>query len=177
MQSDYGLLGSILKTKRRIFVSYHHDSDQGYYNEFSRFFADEYEAIQDNSLDRLIDSTNTDYVIRRIREHHITGTSCTIVLCGPKTSLRKYVDWEIKATLDKDHSLIGVLLPNNLPDQQGNHYVPARLNDNIKTGYALFINWEDLNQGPTHLKTLIEAANNKSTALIDNSRALRKRNG
>ena len=101
MQDNYGLLGSILYSKRRVFVSYHHDSDQWYYNEFSGFFAEEYEAIQDNSLDRLIDSYNTDYVIRRIRENHITGTSCTIVLCGPQTRWRKYVDWEIKQASTK----------------------------------------------------------------------------
>jgi len=49
--------------------------------------------------------------MRGIRENFITGTSCTIVLCGAQTHLRKYVHWEIKATLDKEHGLIGVNLP------------------------------------------------------------------
>ena len=105
MASGYGLygLGILPKppVKRKIFVSYHHDNDQAYYNEFSRFFSDQYDAIQDSSLDRLIDSDDTEYVMRRIRENYITGTSCTVVLCGPQTRWRKYVDWEIKATLDK----------------------------------------------------------------------------
>jgi hypothetical protein len=46
--------------------------------------------------------------MQRIRDKHITGTSCTIVLCGSLTPWRKYVDWEIKATLDKEHGLIGI---------------------------------------------------------------------
>ena len=29
-----------------------------------------------------------------------SGSSCTIVLCGARTHERKYVDWEINATLD-----------------------------------------------------------------------------
>ena len=96
-------LAELLKTRPRVFVSYQHSADQHYYNEFSRIFADTYEAIADNSLERWIDSDDADYVMRRIRENHITGTSCSIVLVGVSTWGRKYVDWEIKATLDKSH--------------------------------------------------------------------------
>lgn len=42
--------------KRKVFLSYHHDGDQYYYNEFSKKFHDEYEAVTDNSLDRRVDS-------------------------------------------------------------------------------------------------------------------------
>lgn len=177
MSNSFGLRNLMIPTKRRVFISYHHDSDQWYYNEFSRFFADGYEAIQDNSLDRLIDSENTDYVIRRIRENYITGTSCTIVMCGPQTRWRKYVDWEIKATLDKMHGLIGIKLPNNPIDLQGRYHKPDRLQDNVDTGYAIQIDWNELNNGPDFLRNTIENANNKSSILISNSRDLRKRNG
>jgi len=51
--------------------------------------------------------------MQRIRDKYITGTSCTIVLCGPQARWRKYIDWEIKAALDKEHGLIGVWLTNN----------------------------------------------------------------
>lgn len=177
MSNGFGLRNLMIPTKRRVFISYHHDSDQWYYNEFSRFFADGYEAIQDNSLDRLIDSEITDYVIRRIREKHITGTSCTIVLCGPQTRWRKYVDWEIKATLDKNHGLIGIKLPNNPADLQGRYHKPDCLQDNVDTGYAILIDWNELNNGPEFLRSTIENANNKSSMFIFNSRDSRKRNG
>ena len=100
--------------KRSIFVSYHHGGDRNYYDAFLRLFAETYQVIEDNSVERKIDSDDSDYVIRKIREEFITGSSCTVVLCGADTPNRKFVDWEIKATLDKEHGLIGVNLPTNL---------------------------------------------------------------
>lgn len=122
--------------KRKVFISYHHGGDQAYYDEFSETFADTHDAIFDNSLERRIDSDNVDYVIQRILDKFITGTSCTIILCGGETPWRKYVDWEIKATLNKEHGLIGVILPTNSPDASGNFTVPDRLHDNIQSGFA-----------------------------------------
>ena len=171
-----GLLSGLGIPKRRIFVSYHHGNDRAYYDSFSQFFSASYDVIQDNSVDRNIDSTNTDYIIRNIRENYISGTSCTIVLCGAQTPWRKFVDWEIKATLDKNHGLIGINLPSN-PIQQGKYTVPDRLHDNVISGYALWIQWADLNAGPQFLVSKIVEANAKSSLLINNSRALRSRNG
>lgn len=163
--------------RRKIFVSYHHVGDQWYYNQLSEIFAESYETIYDNSVDRLIDSDNVDYVIRNIRENFITGSSCTIVLCGAQTSWRKYVDWEIKATLDKQHGLIGVNLPSNPMNPNGTFTVPDRLYDNIISGYAVWIKWLDLTKGPAYLSTQIEIASARSKKLIDNSRPMRERNG
>lgn len=163
--------------RRKIFISYHHDNDQWYYNQFCQIFADTYEAVQDNSLDRLIGSEDCDYVMRRIREEFITGTSCTLVLCGPGTRWRKYVDWEIKGTLDKQHGLIGVNLPNNPGDPQGRVHKPDRLQDNIDSGYALWIMWENLAKGTDYLKACIEEAKRRPKYLIQNGRHLRTKNG
>ncbi|HEX4966659.1 MAG TPA: TIR domain-containing protein [Thermoanaerobaculia bacterium] len=167
----------VTPVRPRIFVSYHHGNDQRYYSEFSLAFHDTYEAIQDNSVDRIIDSEDTGYVIRRIRENFITGTSCTVVLCGPETRWRKYVDWEIKATLDKQHGLIGIDLPNNPLDRNGLVHIPDRLQDNIYSGYALWIAWEDLGRGSEFLKACVLEARGRSAMLIQNSRPLRQRNG
>lgn len=159
----------------RIFISFHHENDQGYYDEFSRFFSDNYEAVRDNSVDRINDSDNPEYVMRRIREDHITGTSCTIVLCGAETYKRKYVDWEIKATLDKSHGLIGVNLPTSIRGDKGGPIVPGRLYDNITSSYAIWIQWTDL--AVDYLKRQIVTANNQSYRFINNSRSMKKRNG
>lgn len=170
-----GFLGSLLiQTKRKIFVSYHHGGDQWYYNEFSRIFSDTYEVVQDSSLDRAIDSDDPEYVMRRIREKSITGTSCTIVLCGAQTPLRKYVDWEIKATLDKCHGLIGVNLPGSISSNSG-VIVPDRFNDNYHSGYAAWLQWQGLT--PHEIAQAIELANSKPSTLINNSRQMRRRNG
>ena len=99
-------MAATLRTRRKVFVSYHHGRDQAYYDEFSRFFHDQFETVFDNSLERRIDSDGVRYVIQRIRDKHITGTSCTVLLIGAESYQRKYVDWEIKATLDKGHGCL-----------------------------------------------------------------------
>lgn len=163
--------------KHRIFVSYHHGGDQSYYDAFSRAFHDTYDVIYDNSLERRIDSDNVEYVMRRIRENHITGTSCTIILVGAQTWKRKYVDWEIKATLDKEHALIGVYLPTAARDPANNHViVPDRLHDNIQSGFALWLSWQDLTSSAAQLERYIAEAKSRSKRLIDNSRDRQLRN-
>jgi hypothetical protein len=163
-------------TKRSVFVSYHHGGDRVYYNAFSQLFADNYEVIQTTQWNE-IDSNDPEYVIRRTREDFITGSSCTVVLCGAETPQRKFVDWEIKATLDKEHVLIGINLPTNPRLLNGNVIVPNRLFDNIQSGYAIWTNWQAVTQNPALLTKLVEQANARSKALIRNQRELRTRNG
>ncbi|HEV7252129.1 MAG TPA: TIR domain-containing protein [Mesorhizobium sp.] len=163
--------------KRKVFVSYHHGGDQAYYDAFSQAFHDTYDVITDNSLEREIDSDNAEYVMRRIRENYITGSSCTIVLVGKDTQARKYVDWEIKATLDGGHGLIGVRLPTLPVNAQGRVSVPERLSDNINSGYALWLSWADITASAQACQRYIEAANAKDKRLIDNTRARRLCNG
>ena len=62
-------------------------------------FSRDYDIVTDNSLSRGIESDVVEYIMRRIRENYVTGSSCTIVLVGRDTWARKYVDWEIDATL------------------------------------------------------------------------------
>lgn len=162
--------------KRKVFLSYHHDGDQYYYNEFSKKFHDEYEAVTDNSLDRRVDSEDIDYVMRRIREYYITGTSCSIVLVGNESWGRKYIDWEIKATLDKQHGLIGVQLPTLLSNSSGRVNVPARFSDNIDSGYALWVSWANFTANISSCRGYIEQANCRSNTLIRNTRERRLRN-
>lgn len=175
-QNLNGVLGTIMKpVRRKVFVSYHHSGDQAYYDEFSRFFHDQYETIRDNSLDLMIQSDNTEYVIRQIREQYIAGTSCTVVLIGAETHQRKYVDWEIKATLDKQHGLVGIALPTHQKTHDGKVIVPDRFHENAQTGYALLEHWGNLTV--PRLTQLIEVAACTPKRLIANSRNLKYRNG
>jgi len=179
---SYGLFSNAhLPTKpvkHKIFISYHHGGDQAYYDAFSNAFHDTYDVIYDNSLERRVDSDNVDYVMRRIRENHITGSSCTIVLVGSATWGRKYVDWEIKATLEKEHGLIGVYLPTSVIDQNSNKIlVPDRLFDNIQSGFALWISWQNFTASSAQLERYVADAKARSTKLIVNNRDRRLRNG
>ena len=163
--------------RRRIFVSYHHRGDQPYYEDFSSVFHDSFEAITDNSLERRIDSADFGYIMRCIRENHLKGSSCTVVLCGRDTPKRRYVDWEIEASLGQGMGLIGVLLPTLEIFSNGGTAKPDRLQDNIDSGYAEWIWWSELRDRPALLATTIERANSKSNRLIVNSRRRMDRNG
>lgn len=172
------LAGLEKPVKHRTFISYHHSLDQGYYDAFSKHFHDTLEAIHDKSLDKEIDSDNVDYVMRKIREEYLTGTSCTIVLIGAETDTRKYIDWEIKATLDKKHALIGVYLPTAKRSADGTKIiVPDRLHDNCVSGFASLLSWEAITASADALDGYIKAAKEKSVSLIDNSREKKTKNG
>jgi hypothetical protein len=173
-----GLLSDFLKisVKRKVFVSYHHAGDQAYYDAFSKNFCESYDVITDNSLERAVDSDDVNYVMRRIREGYITGTSCTILLVGSQTWGRKYADWEIKATLDKEHALIGVQLPTLQPGPNGKVTVPDRLHDNIQSGYALWLTWAAFTASAQACTGYIEQANLRDKTQIVNNRDRRLRN-
>jgi hypothetical protein len=172
----FGSLRSQQLTKRKVFVSYHHGGDQAYYNAFSNLFCDVYDVITDNSLERRVDSDDLNYVMRSIREDYITGSSCTIVLVGRDTWGRKYVDWEIKATLEKEHGLIGVRLPTAPITPQNVVIVPDRLHDNIQSGYALWLSWQQITAGAQTCTQFIERANASDKRLIVNTLNRRLRN-
>lgn len=167
---------TVRPVRREVFVSYHHDGDQAYYNDLSATMHDRLQLLMDNSLERCIDSTDHNYIMRHIRECHLHGSSCTVVLCGAHTWRRKFVDWEIQASLTQQMGLVGVwlptlpLLPNNGTEK------PARLQDNIDSGYAVWISWRDITISPTVLTDAIEKANSASKILINNSRVRMERN-
>lgn len=164
-------------TRPRLFVSYHHANDRGAFDEFCRVFCDHYGFFSDKSLrQELVRSTDSDYVKRRIREEHIGGSSGTVVLCGPGTPGRRFVDWEISATLDAKHALLGVILPST-PAENGYYRIPDRLYDNIQSGYAHWVHWSVLAADHSWLEravsTAIERARN--TRRIQNDRPLLRR--
>jgi hypothetical protein len=64
---------------------------EGYFNEIRTLGLDEF----GDDFAEHINSGDSDYVMRCIREKKIAGTSCTVVLIGKCTWARRYVDWEI----------------------------------------------------------------------------------
>lgn len=138
---------------RRVFVSFHQRDElevavfcrryEQYFSELRTLGVSE----EGDEYAERIDSGDSDYVMRRIREDYIAGTSCTIVLIGKCTWARRYVDWEIAATLrnnptDPRGGLIAVQLPSAA--ENGWHGLPARLERNVvqrggqDVGYARF---------------------------------------
>lgn len=159
-----------LPKKPSVFISYHHRNDQYWYDRFSTIFGDTYDLFSDTSVNRRIDSDDPDYQSRKIREDHITGSSITVVLLGAETWKRKHVDWEIHSTLEKEHALLGLVLPTHVTNAAGQTIVPDRFYDNLHSGFAHMATWSE---NPSDVAGAIASAKlkAKSTHLIRNSRA------
>lgn len=146
------LLSDIVKAltephKHKVFVSYHHDSDEYYRNEFERLFGGIF-VNKSVGLNEIDSDISTEYIKRLIQEEYITDSSVIVVLIGENSWRRKHIDWEISAALNKKvggHSgILGICLPTH-PDYGHTTYdstlTPGRLVDNIESGFAHYINW------------------------------------
>lgn len=168
-------------TRRKLFISYY-NVDETYRKRFEDLFGHLFinKSVKPGDID---EDLSTNYVKRLIQKGYLNDTSVLVVLVGPKTYCRKYVDWEISAGLDSRvggrTGLIGLCLPNH-PDYKKDKYtsdiVPPRLVDNIKTGYAKFYDWTE---SETLIKNRVEEAFKAKTSkshLINNSSAQYKNN-
>ena len=182
MTNDFLNLSTLLQIKppkRKVFVSFHHDNDQGAYNVLKHFFLDKYEVFEDHSVGRqLVDSRIMVYVDWAVRERFIKGTSVTIVLCGSETYKRKFVDWEINSTLLGKRALLGIILPSAIRNFNNQFIVPNRLADNISSGYAHYDFWANCTGSAEKLNMAIEFAllNSKNSSNMDNSFSKMQRN-
>lgn len=82
----------------------------------------------------LINSEDPDYVMGRIRRDYLADSTITLVLIGTCTHSRRFVDWEIKASLRQGQTftpngLLGILLS---PLQSA--YLPERFAANWQAG-------------------------------------------
>lgn len=147
-------------TRHKVFISYHH-VDKEEVDEFIEDFDDKHDVFIARALgigmaDDIINSTDTSYVMRRIRELYLKDSTVTIVMLGKCTWARRYVDWEIQASLRsgetvKPNGLLAVKLPS-----YNEEAYPNRLNLNLldpndetqKDCYARVMNY------PTYANTL-----------------------
>lgn len=143
--------------RRKCFISYHH-ADQAIVDQFERTFDHSHDLFISRRLgqmpDDVIDSNNTDYVMSRIRSDYIRDSTVTIVMMGACTWARRYVDWEIQASLRSGdtvtpNGLLGIKLPTF-------SYFPDRFNANLTqpgqvqgNNYAYWIDY------PTSLEALV----------------------
>lgn len=114
-----------------------------------------------------------DEILAAIRQEHLKDSTVTIVLIGSETANRKWIDWEIYSSLRpygsrSRNGLLGIYLPTA-------GETPARLQDNIDSGYAVTMEWENISW---QLESKIdEAFNNRGKSdLVRNSRKRRERN-
>ena len=170
-------------TKRhKVFISFYHEDDQAYKNYIDQYLSGN--IINKSVMDGEYGTDSSDeYIKRLIREEKISDSSVVVVLVGSNTKNRKHVDWEIYAGLrpsvNGNSGLIGIILPTVRKTDDGRYYyadMPARLADNIRSGYADFYDWD---YAILHFDAIIEKAyNNRITRreLIDNSCQQMQRN-
>ena len=173
--------------RHNVFISYH-EMDGEYKNRFVQL-------MEDHIIDRSVkvdDLDDTDLEVesirRNIRDSFIRYATVTVVLIGPFTWQRMYVDWEISSSLRYVEErarcgLLGILLPNHpnycLKDDNINYrLVPPRLADNCSgdNPYARIYKWPQ-QWNPEHVQQWIHKAfNRRYGAPPDNSRRSFKRN-
>ncbi len=154
-----------MPTRRKCFITYHH-TDQSYVNLFVEHFDDRLDVFIARQLgqmkDDIVKSNDVDYVMRKIREDYLQDSTVTVVMAGKCTWARRYVDWELQASLRSGttvtpNGLLGVKLPTFT-------YWPERLNANLlqpgqSDCYARWIEWSNTGS----LRAAIEAAHQRRT--------------
>ena len=125
------------QVRHKTFITYHHDDQEEVEN-----FIDEFDYYRDVFITRglgmgmpndvVINSYDTEYVMRRIREDFLKDSTVTIVLTGRCTWARQYVDWEIQASLrhgemTTPNGVLGIVLPS----AGSNPTAPERLSWNL----------------------------------------------
>lgn len=162
------------QTRHKCFISYHHD-DETEVDAFIRTFDHHRDILISQGIGasmpgNIINSTNDEYIKSQIRANYLNGTTVTIVLVGKETWGRRFVDWEIAASLrNTSTSSANGLVAIKLPSAMRNPYlrIPARLHDNIQSGYAHIWNY------PT---TTEQLAQHIETAFLDRTRKANSRN-
>jgi hypothetical protein len=165
--------------RHKTFLSYHHD-DKAEVERFIANFDDTHDSLITRGIrtpDDLINSVNPDYVMGEIRRRYLADSTVTIVLIGAQTSSRRFVDWEVQASLRQPQNgypngLLAILLDRNAT--RGT--LPERVKLNLDSGYADFHSYP---YGPEALARWIDEAYAKrfsSRQLIKNPRDRMKYN-
>lgn len=148
--------------RRTVFISHshlHETETKAFLREFGSVFHARHIGLS-NKNDR-INSNDPDYVMGRIRKELIQSRSTvTIVLVGSCTHSRRYVDWEIKASLQRNEGrLPNGLLAIQLPSCPNGAHLPPRLELNWRrndaVGYARYYQYP---RSPVELRRWIDEA-------------------
>jgi len=149
----------------KVFVSYHHEDDQGYRDAFEALFADYYGIMVSKSVQigDIPEGLKTETVRQKIRDEYLRDSTVTVVLIGTQTWQRKHVDWEIGASIrhteyNPRSGLLGILLPTHPNFGTGRvdyGLIPPRLADNHRCGYAKVYDWVN---DPSQVQSWIHTA-------------------
>ncbi|PHR74173.1 MAG: hypothetical protein COA67_02060 [Lutibacter sp.] len=169
--------------KRRVFIS-HFRGDKTEVDNFINYFANQLGlftpyVLGANDNDEFIDSTDTDYVMSKIREKYLQDSTVTIVLMGSCTHSRRYVDWEIKSSLRQGNYIPNGLLGIVLPSQNNSAHLPPRFEKNWNNENNCYSRYRSYPSSGSQLGEFIDDAFNARTTrsnLIVNPQEMMKYN-
>lgn len=164
------------------FISYYHKDDYKYVQELREVY--QRITVSDYSMDKDIGYKNEDRIYEHIK-FRMNHCAVIIILIGKNTGKRKWVDWELWASLEpyrnkivryrdgfRPCGVLAIFLPG-----VKKHNIPKRLQDNIDSGYAVNMEWESIYKRKELIRKLIIAnRKRRHTSLINNKRARMKRN-
>lgn len=137
----------------KCFISYN-AADKDAVDEFCEKFSGSFIRRGLKMEDDIIDSTNTDYVMQRIRSLYLKDSTVTIVLIGKCTWARRFVDWEVQASLRNPadgypNGVVAIQLWDSYKT------LPNRVNLNVDSGYSKFYKYP---ANSTSLENMINEA-------------------
>lgn len=101
----------------KVFISYHHENDQGYKESLVQF-GKQHSIFIDQSVDTgdISDNLRAESIREKIRDEYLRDSTVTIVLAGTETKRRKHVDWEIYSSMydgaiNKKSGILAINLP------------------------------------------------------------------
>jgi hypothetical protein len=120
----------------KCFISYN-AADKDAVDKFCENFSGSFIRRGLKMEDDIIDSTNTDYVMQRIRSLYLRDSTVTIVLIGKCTWARRFVDWEVQASLRNPadgypNGVVAIQLWDSYKT------LPNRVRLNVNSGYSKF---------------------------------------
>lgn len=133
-----------MAARRKCFISYFkgdEDAVAKFIEDFGHLFIPRVVGTDYGS--DLINSNNSEYIMSRLRREYLADSTVTICLIGSCTHGRRYVDWELKASLRsgdvyKPNGVLAILLPGLTTAD----HMPPRVLDNwdhsdIEGSYAV----------------------------------------
>ena len=130
--------------------------------------------------DPFIDSDDDDYIKSHISGKYMADSTVTVLLVGRCTWARRFIDWEVAATLrDSPKNKRSGLVAYKLPSADENQKAPKRLLANYKKEEESYAEYWVYPSSKSTVRSNIERAFQARTTkdhLIDNSAPLRRAN-
>lgn len=158
-----------MPVRHKCFLSYHHEdylAVRRFLDSFHGCFIHRGIAMPED----VIGSNDPDYVMRCVRTLYLRDSTVTIVLVGPCTWSRRFIDWEVQASLRRSQDgppPNGLLAIQLWPDCRR---LPERVLLNVDSGYARFWQYPQTDLALEHMVEEAHVARTTIPHLLDNPR-------